>query len=105
MNNQIQTHLLTFKNNMYILGISFVLGIGINTVLSFYINSKLNYIINDNNNKTNYIITDNNDKHNLLLKKLERTQQQISILDYEKEQLLNEIISFKNNDNKNTPKQ
>ena len=84
MNNPIQTHIITFKNNIYILGISFMLGVGINTVLSFYITSKLNYMINDNNNK-----------HITLIKELEKMKSKITILDYERERLLNEIISFK----------
>jgi hypothetical protein len=84
MNNPIQTHIITFKNNIYILGISFMLGVGINTVLSFYITSKLNYMINDNNNK-----------HITLIKELEKMKSKITILDYERERLLNVIISFK----------
>ena len=84
MNNAIQSHLLTFKNNIYIVGISFMLGLGMNTVLSFYINSKLNYMINDNKNK-----------HNILLGELEKMKRKITVLDYEREILLNEIMSFK----------
>jgi hypothetical protein len=84
MNNPLQSHLLTLKNNIFIVGISFMLGLCMNTVLSFYINSKLNYIINDNNTK-----------HVTLIKELEKMKSQISILDYERDKLLNEIISFK----------
>ena len=86
MNNAIQSHLLTFKNNMYIVGISFMLGVGINTALTFYINSKLNYMINDNKNK-----------HNILLGELEKMKRKITILDYERDGLLNEVLSYKMN--------
>jgi len=84
MTNSIQTHILSFKNDIYILGISLMLGVGINTVLSFYIN-----------NKVNYMIKDNNDKEELLLKKLEKIQVKCSVLNYEREQLLDTVLSFK----------
>ena len=84
MNIPIQTHILTFKNNIYIVGISFMLGIGINTVLSIYINSKVNYIINDNKNK-----------YNNLLGEFEKIKNKITVLDYERDELLNENLSYK----------
>ena len=86
MNIPIQTHILTFKNNIYIVGISFMLGIGINTVLSIYINSKLNYIINDNKNK-----------YNILFGEFEKMKNKNNVLEYERDELLNELVFYKTN--------
>ena len=45
------------------------------------------------------MIKDNNDKEELLLKKLEKIQVKCSVLNYEREQLLDTVLYFKSNIN------
>jgi len=78
-----QSHLLSFKNDMYKFGFVCVLGIGVTTAYSIFVNSKINYIIHDNRNK-----------YTALFKKIEQLTDKIGTLTYEREQLLNRIISF-----------
>ena len=78
-----QSHLLSFKNDMYKFGFVCVLGIGVTTAYSIFVNSKINYIIHDNRNK-----------YTALFKKIEQLTDKIGTLTYEREQLLDRIISF-----------
>jgi hypothetical protein len=85
-----QSHFLSLRNDMYKLGFACVLGIGATTIYSMFVNRKLSFIINDNNFK-----------HKLLVTKIEQLSNKISNLTYEREQLLDKIISFSpsNDDN------
>ena len=65
---------IQFKNNIFTIGLSCVLGFGVTT---FY-----NVIIN---NKLNKLIADNERKYNILLEKYDQLNNKIKFLNYEKE--------------------
>ena len=79
-----QSHLISFRSDIYKFGFMCVLGISATTLYSIFINSKINYIIKDNNFK-----------HSTMITKLEQLSNKISNLTYEREQLLDRILSFK----------